>query len=384
MLLLAFTLQVQSPPPPPRPELHPNQPAEMDATVVVTGKSLPSTREALEKCLATKCPSKEDIAKSLAYAEVQFMSGDYKGSRKTLLAARHRNANQASSLPYDVARLHRALSRITRLNGIAINPRVNAADAVYALRAGLPAASPAIFAQRLEVGDELAREGRLNGALQHYDWVAREAGKAGLKASTGMAYLRSAILLTAVAAEQPPYRNRAMAAVTRIMKLEGSDMLPFRNAARALQIQIVPEQDRASIAARLAPEMELGDDGQQMLVYAPMIDTSRMPFGSAAGEEAPAYADISFRVMPDGRVTDVTPITVTQTVRPIWVEAITKALAERRYTPRRAKAGDGGMLHLERYSFVSPLIADSGSRMPRRSPTREINTTDLTAAIPNR
>lgn len=383
MLLLALILQVQSPPPPPRPELQPTQPTEMGATVVVTGKNLSSTREALENCLAAKCPSKEDIAKSLDYAEVQFLTGDYKGSRETLLAARHRNADQASILPYDVARLHRALSRITRLNGIAINPRVNAADAVYALRAGLPADSPAIFAQRLEVGDELAREGRLDGALQHYDWVARQAEKAGLKAMTGMAYLRSAILLSAVAAEQPPYRYRAAAAVKRIMKLEGSDMLPFRNAARVLRVQIAPESDRASIVARLASEMEPSDDQQQMLVYAPMIDTSRMPFGSAAGEEAPAYTDISFRVMPDGRVTAVTPITVTQTVRPIWVEAVTKALIERRYTPRRAKAGDEGTLHLERYSFVSPLIDDPGSRMPRRSPTREINTTDLTAAIPD-
>jgi hypothetical protein len=357
------------------------RPAETGTTVVVTGESLSSARAALVMCLAAKCPPKEDIAKSLAFADIQFLTGDYAGSRETLLAARHRNADHARTLPQDVASLHRALSRITRLNGIAVNPRVNAADAVYALRAGLPANAPAIFAQRLEVGDELAREGRLEGALQHYDWVAREAEKAGLNAMTGMAYLRSAVLLSAVAAEQPTYRYRAAAAIKRIVNLAGPDMLPFRNAARALHVQLAPPEDRASVAARLASEMEADASQRQMLVYAPMIDTSRIPFGAAAGQEAPAYADISFRVMPDGRVTDITAITVTRTMRPIWVEAVTKALAERRYTPRRAQPDDQGVLHMERYSFVSPFIADPGSRMPRRSPTRQINTTDLTPAV---
>ncbi len=368
MLIMALLLQSHIVPP---------IPAETESVVVVTGDNLEKTRRALDDCLARHCPPKEDITKSLAYAEMQFLNGDYPASYRTLLSARGRNARYDATWPREVADLHRATGRLAALNGVAINPRVNAADAVYALRAGLPANDPAIFEQRLAVGDELAREGRIEGALQHYDWVAREAQKAGQINLVGMSYVRTAVLLSALGSLYPEYRTRAREAVARILDRPEPEMLPYRNAARAIRIQLTDNGDQAAVAEKVIAEMEPGDTGRQTLVYAPAFRMEDFHFGAANGQEAAAYVDISFRVTADGHVTDIEPQQMSDIVSRQWVDVLTKALAERRYTPRLGTAGAEQGLRLERFSFVSPKVTTIRSRLPQRVPGRVINSVDL-------
>jgi hypothetical protein len=346
--------------------------------VVVTADSLTKTKKSLEDCLAYKCPPKEDITRSLAYAEMQFLTGDYQASYRTLLSSRGRNSRYDAVLPKEVADLHRATSRLARLNGVPINPRVNAADAVYALRAGLPPNDPAILAQRLEVGDELAREGRAEGAFQHYDWVAREAVKIGDFNLLGQSYLRSAVLQSALGSLYPEYRTRARDMAERILKRPEPEMLPYRNAARAIQIQLAEEKDRAAIADQVIAEMEPGQSGRQMLVFSPSIRQEELHFGSAPGQEKANLIDFSYRITPDGRVADITPQNVSDKIPAQWINVVSQKLAMRRYTPRSDADPSKGH-RLERFSIVSPLAAYKGSRLRSRAATWELNTFDLTA-----
>ncbi|WP_314376172.1 hypothetical protein [Sphingomonas paucimobilis] len=353
-------------------------PVENGQTVVVTADSLTQTKKALDDCLAHQCPPKEDIARSLAYAEMQFLTGNYEGSYRTLLSSRGRNSRYDSVLPKEVADLHRATSRLARLNGVPINPRVNAADAVYALRAGLPANDPAILAQRLEVGDELAREGRAEGAFQHYDWVAREADKIGDFNLVGQSYLRAAVLQSALGSLFPEYRTRARDMAERILKRPEPEMLPYRNAARAIQIQLADEKDRAAIADRVIAEMEPGQTGRQMLVFSPSIRQEELHFGSAPGQEKANFVDFSYRITPDGHVVDITPQNISDRIPAQWIDVISQKLALRRYTPRNDSDPRKGQ-RLERFSIISPQVTYKGSRMRSRASTWEINTFDLTA-----
>jgi len=353
-------------------------PVENGPTVVVTADSLAATKKALAECLAYHCPPKEDIARSLAYAEMQFLSGDYQASYRTLLSSRGRNGRYDAVLPKEVADLHRATSRLARLNGVPINPRVDAADAVYALRAGLPANDPAILAQRLEVGDELAREGRAEGAFQHYDWVAREADKVGDFNLVGQAYLRAAVLQSALGSLYPEYRTRARDMAERILKRSEPEMLPYRNAARAIQIQLADEKDRAAVADRVIAEMEPGQNGRQMLVFSPSIRQEELHFGSAPGQAKANFIDFSYRITPDGHVVDIAPENISDKLPAQWVEVISQKLALRRYTPRNDHDPRKGQ-RLERFSIVSPLAAYKGSRVRSRASSWVLNTFDLTA-----
>ena len=133
MILLPLLLQAQAPLSPPAPPVETpiaTLPTEDGSTITVTGSSLKATKADLEQCLRDHCPPKEDIQRSLTYAELQFIAGDYPGSHRTLTESRSRNARYAAELPVEVAGLHRAVGRVTRLNGLETSPVSSCADAV--------------------------------------------------------------------------------------------------------------------------------------------------------------------------------------------------------------------------------------------------------------
>lgn len=383
MIFLPLLLQVQAPQSPPAPPVEKpiaTLPTEDGSTITVTGDNLKAAKADLDQCLHDHCPPKEDIQRSLTYAELQFIAGDYSGSHRTLTASRSRNARFAAEAPVEVAGLHRAVGRLTRLNGLKNSPIANFADAVYALRAGLPKNAPSIYEQRLEVGDALAREGRIYGALQHYSWVAHSAEKAGLTDVLGMALVRTAILTTAAAAEQPQWRQRAKDAVEKVLRRTEPGMRPYRNVVRTIPIQLVPEKDRPAMIDKVIAQLE-PDGDHQSLIYSPSLYPRDLPQGAAATDNGPAFFDVSFRVLPDGRVTDVEPVNLTPATRPAWVDVVTKSLEQRRYTKLQKPSNPDGTLRLERYTFISRQGDESGSRIAARMADRQISKLDLTAAI---
>jgi hypothetical protein len=127
---------------------------------------------------------------------------------------------------------------------------------------------------------------------------------------------------------------------------------------------------------------ELESDGDhQSLVYMPNIYPRDLPQGAALTDDGPAFVDISFRVMPDGRVADIEPVNLTAATRPAWIDAVTKAMGERRYTALPKPTHPDGTLRLERYTFISRQETQSGSRMASRTADRQISRLDLTAAV---
>jgi hypothetical protein len=386
MILLPLLIQAQTPVSPPQNLSRPavenvvTLPTETGSTITVTGDNLKAAQADLDSCLRDHCPPKEDIKRSLTYAELQFIAGDYRGSHGTLAASRYRNARYAAELPHEVSGLHRALGRLTRLNGLPSSPITNASDAVYALRAGLPAGTPAIYQQRLEVGDAMAREGRAYGALQHYGWVAHSAEKAGLSDVLGQALVRTALVTSALAADHAEWRPRAKASIDQVLNRPEPGMRPYRNVVRTIAIQLASDSDRPAVIDKVLAEME-PDGDQQVAVYSPSILPRDLSEGATAVDAGPAFVDISFRVMPDGHVKDIEPVNLTTSTRPAWIDVVTKALAERRYTRLPHPTNSDGMLRLERYTFISRLGDDTGSRMMVRSTARQISRLDLTAAV---
>lgn len=383
MILLPLLFQAQTPlssPAPPVEKPIATLPTEDGSTITVTGGNLKAAKADLDQCLRDHCPPKEDIQRSLTYAELQFIAGDYPGSHRTLTESRSRNAQYAAELPVEVAGLHRAVGRVTRLNGLETSPVTSFADAVYALRAGLPKGAPRIWEQRLEVGDALAREGRAYGALQHYSWVAHAADKAGMTDVLGMALVRTAILTNAIAADNPQWRQRAQESIDKVLRRTEPGMRPYRNVVRTIPIQLVPEKDRPAIIDKVVAELE-SDGEHQSLVYSPNIYPRDLPQGAALTEAGPAFVDISFRVMPDGHVTDIEPVNLTAATRPAWVDVVTKAIGERRYTALRNPGHADGTLRLERYTFISRQTPQAGSRIASRTADRQISRLDLTAAV---
>jgi hypothetical protein len=349
-----------------------------DDTIVITAQRPEASAAALAACLARHCSPKEDIAASLTHAEDQFVAGDYKGSRTTLLAARHRNSKYAAELPVEVSDLHRANARLASVSGLIDPARIGSIDAVDALKKGLSGDDVRVFAQRLEVGDAMAKEGRLDGALLHYRWVATKARRAHLPAVEGMALFRSAVLLSAVASVAPRARPDAQRAIERIENNPDPAFAPYRNGVRLMRVRLANAKDKDIALQKAIAQMEPEDSDQPTLAYAPAIDMQDAVYGAAVGDDTPQWADVSFWIAPDGTVKDIDTVRQSDHLNGQWLEVATRALRQRRYLPLKGAADAPGVMRVERYLFVSDKQSPTGSRMTFRANKRRVDIVDLT------
>lgn len=392
MLILALLLQAQIQPKALNPALtQPHNPpapiesifrdadpdleaAKAQTSIVVMGQRLKRLKQDLDNCIAQRCPPERDINLSLAYAESQLVMGDYHGGRQTMLAARKRNKSYAASLPVDVADMHRATGLFANLTGHPNQNTTSAIDAVDALKSGLPRVDPRIYIQRLEIGDAMQREGKLDMALSQYDKVAHQAREVGQRTVEGMAMFRSAVLLGAIARTLPSFVGPAQDQAKAILADRSPTFLPFRNGVRMLQARLEPPSRRAAAIEAAMARMEPDDNPQPMLLYAPPLKTEDMAFGAARGTTDPLWADVSFFIAPDGKVTDVAVVRTTDGVRQQWLALITRQIEDRRYAPQQRTRD---LPRLERYSFIADTQTETRTRMRSNSSELRVEVTDL-------
>lgn len=354
----------------------PDAPPPERSTVVVTAKRLSTTERELAACLARHCPPGEEIDAAIAHAENQFVAGQYTESRRTLLAARSRNARYAERIPVDVADLHRANARLASLNGFADQSRIGQIDSWATLKNGFSADDPQVLSQRLLVGDAFLKDYRLDGAREVYAEVAKRARRAGEFDVEGQALLRTAVLEAALAGVDPGYRVRARRAIARIEATREPELATFREAAAELRVQLDPAAapHRATIASKA------GDP--PTLVYAPPIDYVYAPRSTLGlylqyGSADPEWADVAFRIAADGTVFDVETLRTSDHFTGDWLNLARDALAKRRYRP--LAPADSGMRRVERYSFFYDRARSTNSRVTSRANDAKIEITDLTA-----
>ena len=356
-----------------------NSPDSTD--IVVIGRSYEAAERALRECISRHCSPKEEIDASLAYAENQFLVGDYRGSRQTLLKARSRNKKYAKSLPVDVADLLRANGRLAELNGLTESARINAIDSLDALKSGLSGDDPRALAQRLQVGDYFAKDRRFYAARDVYRAVAKQAHEAGLSQIEGLALLRTAVLYVAIAEVNPDYRSDARKAIRMIARTNKPELAPFRDAAATLRDRLDhgPSTRDAAIAdnAKLPASKR---SREAVLIYSPPIKVDEVgPNNStvalATGSDTPEWVDITFLIAADGTVHDVEPVRQSDHLEQRWIDLVTKSLAQRLYRP--LSPGVGELRRVERYSLVYDVIGGPQSRIRIRSSQPRLKMTDL-------
>ena len=360
-------------------------------TIVVVGRRLGDTERALAACIARHCPPKEDIDASLAHAENQFLAGDYAESRRTLRAARGRNAKYAKELPVEVSDLLRANARLAGLNGAATAARINTIDTLDALKSGLPADDSRVLIQRLSVGDVFAKQARFKAAENIYNSVARQARAAGIPRVEGHALLRNAVLFAAMAGVDPSYRDSARKAIARIRATTDPAQAGFRDAAATLEARsergLWDEKARETARAEMAALPLAARATTAVLVHAPAIDLGERANGAQTvmtmqGDSAPQWIDVAFWVSPDGSVRDIDVVRQSANAGGGWIGKVKASLADRVYRPLAMDKSDPGLRRIERYSLVYNVLTVLGSRIPSRTPAPHIEVTDLTVDTP--
>ncbi len=359
---------------------------EKSQTIVITGTSLADSEARLAACIARHCSPKEDIEASLAHAENQFVAGDYAGARRTLGKSRGRNNRYAETLPIEVSDLNRAHGRVSNFDGRPDSGQLMQIEALDALKAGLDDNDARVLMQRLMVGDEFARAGRLRAAEDMYSKVAKEARKTGQLRVLGHALLRDAVVHGAVASVRPSFRTAAERKIARVEATQEPELADFRHAAKILRAKLaVWDQDTKALDDAIAaiPPQKIG---KPLLIYSPPIRLEKLASGSGgatpASEGGPEWIDVRFRIAANGTVHDIETLRDSGNVGGNWPKLALQALAQRRYAPLVPFSGSDGATRIERFSYVHDLVTETGSRIARRSSSGRITSLDLTHDVP--
>jgi hypothetical protein len=285
-------------------------------TIVVTGHSLADTERALRECIARNCPPDEEAAATIAHAENQFVAGDYKSARGTLLRGSARLKRFGREYPVPVSDLLRANSRVAAHLGEGEAYRVGALDVLATLRSGLGNDDPRVLVARVEVADSLAQFGRFDLAEQRYNDVIRQARKLNLPVVEGFAMLRVASMRSQMAEEDPTkWRKRAYESIDELINSPKPEHRPFSRAAGVLRARLALQSGDKSAVDRVVADLRAHPTSQPVLIYSESIKPPQQSgrqnlsgsttMRGATQEFDDQWVDISFWVAPNGQTTDV-------------------------------------------------------------------------------
>jgi tetratricopeptide (TPR) repeat protein len=365
---------------------------EAKKEIVVTARSLKDTNDALRKCLERKCPPDEDIKATLAHAENQFVEGDYKSARKTVLSSLGRNRKHKGGYPEELSNLLRANANIAEHLGEADAYRLSVLDMRDVLKGAYKADDLRVIGAELEVADSRMRLGYFDEARAKYREIAKEALAFGKPTVAALADLRtiSSFVQEAQSAKTDFNIDRANKAIDAFVALPPKGAERYTIVAEILRTRldrIAGKPDSTNDLIKRYAAMGLGED-RPVLVAANPIKTNeahaaRMNAGGSdlnrmsATATEDRWVDIGFWINSDGKVED------TEILRSMgsttWIKPVLDHINSRIYTPAKAKEGhEPGFYAVERYSLTAQWVNDNtGTRIRRRSAIPQIQRIDL-------
>jgi hypothetical protein len=402
--------------------------------IVVVGQQIGDASTNLKTCLQRHCKPDEDIRATLRLAETQLLAGKYHDARTTLLASLSRNEGWAKAYPVPVSELYRANGKVAAHLGFDKDYFRSTFGIYHTLKNGLPPDDSRKYMALMEVAEMMYRTRGHTRARYYYERLADEARRGGRDDIAAIAELRSAIRHLPAGSSMQMIAIRKVAnlqgdkmrapvleaklALARMAYQQGDeataqaiqDELARFNIKRPMLIyqpsyaMVARELDSGSeFAFPLAPPSALSGDptgGVSDDVAGPRAAEPASPGGGnpngvqsspraaltsiltlsqwsstkrIAGNFEDMWADISFRVMPDGKVADVQIIRSKGNL--FWTKPLLVSMSMRRYTAGRPN--DPASIRTERYTYTSGYETQTGTRSQQHSPKARVEYIDL-------
>jgi hypothetical protein len=359
-------------------------------TIVVTAKSLKQTEADLAACLARACPPDQDVKATLAHAENQFVAGEYKNARTTLLKSVSRNRKHGGAYPVPVSDLLRGNARVAAHLGEAADFQSSTIASRDILKKGVGPTDPRTLVGDIEVADMRAKLGYPDEAERMYKSIGERAGALKLPVIVSATEIRQAMLK--LASDLPTDQKDGRDRLVRLS--QGTDPA-YRGTRLAAKILLARSdrkagKDDATTKALLAEFAAGGGTAAPTLLYAAAIKQPEAPRGGAdEGRTATTmlatknfegqWFDIGFWVTPDGKTSEVEVIRQSGADKS-FVKPVIESIQTRIYAPLKREPGDPGVYAVERYTMTSQWVDDNtGTRIRMRSPVPRIERMDLTA-----
>ncbi|MEQ1724631.1 MAG: hypothetical protein ABL882_01735 [Sphingopyxis sp.] len=370
-------------------------PARANNDIVVTARSLAQTAADLAACLARHCPPDEDVAATLAHAENQFVEGDYRDARATMLASLGRNREHRGQYPIEVSDLMRANGRVAAHLGERRAYQLSVLDMRDTLRAALPENDARVLAAQIEVADSRMRLGYAREARDGYIDIATRATGLGVPRVAAFARIRQA-MIDIPRVQSQRVGSRVREATANLEAMVGQDAVIGTDLALLAEItlaRIERETGDNARTNRLVARFTAGQGSRRPLLIS--SDPIRLP--TAESDEARAeeggsalarmqvmsvdnrWIDVGFWINGDGRVTDFEVLRSSGDND--WSRYVATSVNSRVYTPIRSTDGlpSQGFYMVERYTLTADLTDEcTGSHIRCRSPRLRVERMDMT------
>lgn len=362
------------------------QPQSPDQRIIVIGNRSSDLKAALAACLARKCAPNEDIDASLALAERQLLSGDYRDARTTLLGALRRNKDEARRYPEPLSDLYRANGLVAAHLGMDADYYNSTWEIYRTLTAGIPKEDYRHLRAKMEIAAMTSRLKGLDRGERAYREAAEEARRLGRADIAGMAEVRAAWLV---------YKQQPAAGRSELYRLiqRSPPMEPVAlSYAKLFAAAVARSEGHIAEADRLVRDI-VPDVRKPILLYSPPYELaeqelgklSKVPAGGAdlvdgnvlrrpSRNVERMWVDVSFFVQPDGTVSDVEVIRSKKDT--FWAKPLIASIQRRKYTPF---AGSRPYPKVERYTYTAGYEQLTGTRVPVRSPKTWIEFLDLSS-----
>lgn len=363
--------------------------------IVVTGKRLSETHDALSACIARACPVQEEVRATLAHAENEFVAGDYRAARRTLRAGLSRNRRHAAREPGAVADLQRANARTAQHLGFDDSYRLGLISSMETLSRAFGREDRRTLVARVEVGDSLVAVGKYGAARDMYDSVADRATRAGDARLHGFALLRRASLDTQLAMDERRIANSRAEpeSLTELLALTAPDQRIFVDAGQILRARLAAGSGNDDYVDTIIACVRTTNADTPILIHSPAIDLNQqraamaLKGSSVIPQPSPQparlamegnWADFGFWVLPDGTVSEADVLRTGSSLEGNWTPKVLQSLAGRRYLPLALPADHPGLYRVERYTHTSPMMKATGSHIVFRSPLATLARLDMT------
>jgi tetratricopeptide (TPR) repeat protein len=363
---------------PAQPQPRAAQPGGQEITV--TGRRIQDYRARLAACIARGCPPNEDVDATLALAEVEFESGAYEDSRRTIMQSLDRNRRHARAYPEPVADLYRSRARVARHLGRGDEALRSTIETRRTLDNGIPVEDYRHFTARLEVAEAYTSAGRLEAARDELNSLARAARAANRPDVASLAELRGTWISYLLA----PYGD----ARSRLLEMTRDPSNRMRAVgAQILLARIYRDQGDTRQADALVAELARRDTGRRALVSSPpytLLARETIEEGGTVNVNTRIpdvydgqWIDVGFWVMPDGSVDGLEIIRKRGNAD--WAEPLLRSIRGRRYT---VATDDTPTFRLERYTYTANLERVSGTRIMQRGQRARVEYYDLSTGEP--
>ncbi len=362
--------------------------------IVVTGKPLSQTAADLAACIKRQCPPDQDVAATLAHAENQFVSGEYKGSRMTLKQSLSRNRKHGSDYPLPVSSLLRANGRIAEHVGEAKDFQLSMLDLRDTLKSAFGADNFRTMLAQIEVADSRAKLGFPDEAERIYRDIERRALAQAQNRVATLARLRQALLLQVRYddSRSPELRRQLDERLNEVSQRPLSGAEDFALVAEVMRARLDRKSGQATSTEALIRRFAgtAGANRPVLLFAEPVSRIDLTQNGPDAQQSIAAWrrystnthgswADVGFWIGPDGHVSDVEVLRIKGSQD--WLKPVMGSIGKRVYAPlRQGEGARPGFYMVERYTLTARVSDDvTGSHLRMREAVPRIEMLDLTS-----